>query len=271
MKFSCICPIYYKSNLFEVKRSVKSILKQSLLPNELLIVFDGPVNKKIISFLYKLKKNNLRIIRFEKNSGLGPTLKKAIKLSKYEIIIRADSDDINKKDRFKTLINFFKKNTKYDVVGSYIQEIDNFKKYIKKVPTNHEEIVKKLIYRNTINHPSVAFKKKIVLKFGSYQNVPYFEDYYLWFKLSFNKVKFYNINKVLVTTYRDQNFLKRRSGYLYFKFYLLFLKKIYLKRYINKKEFINNLLIRFLILNMPIFFLKFFYRYINKRTMNNEK
>ena len=42
---------------------------------------------------------------------------------------------------------------------------------------------KSIIKRNPINHVTVMFKKDSILEVGNYENLPYFEDYYLWCKL----------------------------------------------------------------------------------------
>ena len=41
-KFSVILSIYNKITLDEIKRSLLSLKKQKLKPNEIIVVFDGP-------------------------------------------------------------------------------------------------------------------------------------------------------------------------------------------------------------------------------------
>lgn len=266
MKFSCLYPLYYESRLNEVKTSFSSIINQSLKANEILIIFDGPIKKEIVLFLQKFKKKNrIKIIKFKKNLGLGGVLKKTIKLTKYEVIIRADADDINKKKRFESLINFLKKNPDVHVVSSLIKEKSLKEYFVKKIPLTYKEILKIKNFRNPINHPAVAFKKKAVLKSGGYEVVPYFEDYFLWLKMINKNFIFKNINKVLVVSNINQNFYTRRSGLRYFKNYLFFLNKIYSKKYINIYEYMINFVIRFFIYILPLEFLIFFYKNFNNR------
>ena len=112
MKFSCIYPLYYGSKLSEVELSLKSIVNQSLKANEILIIQDGPIKLEVLKFLKNLKKK-IRIVAFRNNLGLGKVLRKAVRLAKYDIIIRADADDFSQKERFKCLINYFKKILKF--------------------------------------------------------------------------------------------------------------------------------------------------------------
>ena len=267
MKFSCVYPLYYKSKISEVIRSFKSINNQSLKASEILIIFDGPVSKEIFSFFIKKKNQNkkIRIINFKKNVGLGKLLSKVVKLAKYEIIIRADSDDINKKERFKYLINYLKKNSSIHVVSSYVKEIHKNRELVKKLPLNHDEIVKIINFKNPINHPAVAFRKKAVLNCGGYEDVPYFEDYFLWTKMINKNYKFHNLNKTLVISKVDDKFYSRRSGIQYLGHYLFFLNKIRSKKYINLFDYFINFSLRTFIYILPNLFVISFYNYFNNR------
>ena len=67
----------------------------------------------------------------------------------------------------------------------------------KKNPLMHEQISRRLKYRNPFNHQTVLFKKS-VLKAGNYKDVPFFEDYYLWVRMKTKSSIFGNLNKILV-------------------------------------------------------------------------
>ena len=81
LKFSVILPIYINVNSRLFIKSFNSILNQSLKPNEIIIIFDGPVKKKITKFLNLKKKklSSIRFIFFKKNYGLGHVLNYALK------------------------------------------------------------------------------------------------------------------------------------------------------------------------------------------------
>jgi hypothetical protein len=72
----------------------------------------------------------------------------------------------------------------------------------KKYPENNNEIRKQIFYSSPLAHPSVMYKKKIVLQNGGYLNGKMSEDYDLWIRLMRDKnIKFYNIQENL-TKYR---------------------------------------------------------------------
>ncbi len=254
--FSVLISIYKKNKLVEIKDLFESINLQSFQPNEIIVVLDGFVTNIIRSFLKKYK--NVKIIQNHKNLGLGYSLKKGVIEAKNDLIIRCDADDINVKNRFKILYKSMLLNPNYDVIGSYQLEILNKYKYLKFVPTDHKEIKKLLPYRNCINHPTVIFRKKSVIKSGNYMNVGdflncnNFEDYFLWLSMLKKNCKFYNINKILVISKINTNFYERRWGKNILKNYEKFLNLSYKKNFINYFQFLINLILRRILYNISL-------------------
>ncbi len=262
-KFSVVLPVYKKVSIDEFKNSFNSIISQNLLPNELLIVIDGPIKEDVNNFIFKKKKKYkfIKILRFSNNNGLGYVLNIAIKKCKYDYIARCDADDISVKNRFQLQMNFLKKNKNIDVLGSNVYEMKNNKIISKKIMNKfHESIVRKIYFRNPINHSSVFFKKKTIIKSGNYEDVRFYEDYFLWFKIFKNNGVFHNLDSFLVKMKIDDKFFKRRSGLEYLKFYLFFLKKLAKNNYINIFQVFFLFSIRLFLILMPLFLIKKLYR-----------
>ena len=57
MKFSVILPLYINVQLKTFQKSFQSILNQTLKPNEIILILDGPVKDEIKKFILKKKKN----------------------------------------------------------------------------------------------------------------------------------------------------------------------------------------------------------------------
>ena len=137
-----------------------------------------------------------------------------------------------------------------DVCGSNTIEFSSISlnSMIKKNPLKHEQISRRLKYRNPFNHQTVIFKKKSVLKAGNYKDVPFFEDYYLWVRMKKKGSIFGNLNKILVRADVDKNFYDRRSGIKYLRKYQFFLSKCKKIGYISstpmifKKSIKDNIL-----------------------------
>jgi hypothetical protein len=82
------------------------------------------------------------------------------------------------------------------------------------VPVSDRQIKHSLLFRNVVNHPSVAFRRSAITSLGSYENLPWFEDYHLWLKVRQAGLVFGSTNLPLVFMRRPM-VLARRSGFHY--------------------------------------------------------
>ena len=86
-----------------------------------------------------------------------------------QIIARFDSDDINLRNRLKIQYDFLKNHPNVSIVGSDIIEFNPEDRYctIKKMPQNMNVRFENYMIRNPLNHPSVMFRKRDIIKIGS--------------------------------------------------------------------------------------------------------
>lgn len=260
-----LLPVHISINFANFKKSINSIIyKQSIIPREFIIIIDGPVSSKILKYINFLKKNikyaDIKIIKYSTNKGLGTVLKYGVIKAKFNLILRCDSDDFSEKKRVETLYNFYLKNKNFSVIDSKMIENYGNKKRIRFIDNEKKNNPFFLKLRNTINHPTVLMQKKDILKVGNYENIPFFEDYFLWIKLHKNNYKLAGINKTLVNTKINLDFYKRRSGYKYFIYYKNFLKNCLRINFINKIEFYILILFRFFIILNNKKIIIFFYQ-----------
>ena len=248
-KFSVLMSVYYKEKPEYLKKALESVFNQTILPNEVVLVEDGILTKdldKVIDQFNKKYSKILKVVKFKDNRGLGMALHDGINKCSNEIIFRMDTDDICNKKRFEEQIKIFEKYN-VDVVGSNIIEYDEkMKSKIseRNLPENNNLIIKMAKKRNPINHMSVAYKKTAVLDSGNYQDMLYFEDYYLWIRMMKKGYTFYNVQKHLVKVRGGNEMIKRRGGKKYIKPILNFQKCIYKLGFINFFEYLKNITIR---------------------------
>ena len=71
MKFSVLMTVYVNDNPIYLYKALLSIIKQSLVPTEIVIVKDGIVTDDILKVLEKAKTkhNNIKIVSLEENKG----------------------------------------------------------------------------------------------------------------------------------------------------------------------------------------------------------
>ena len=212
--FTVLMCTYCKDDPYLLRKSIESVFKNSIKPNYFILTIDGTIPKLNAKIIKKMSnKYPLELNILKKNIGLALALNSALCLVKTEWVARADSDDINLKDRFKKQLSFTDK--KFDVIGSNILEIDKsgkLPKLTKNIPVTNQEIKKYLQLRNPINHMTVFYKTELIKSVGGYPNIYLREDYGLWIKLSKKGAIFHNIDEVLVHVNGGKNLYKRRGG-----------------------------------------------------------
>lgn len=217
IKFSVIMAVYNGDHSKYFEMAVKSLLQQTYLPTEIIIVIDGFINNSLEEIIKKYEKEELFIfIRLDENKGLANALNVGIENAKYEYIARMDADDICVVDRFEKQLNFLQSHQNIDVLGTFVTEINENNQIIKeivKVPILHEDILSLMKKRNPMIHPSVMFKKNFFKKAGGYRNdLLLAEDYQLWHQGFMKKCNFANIPEVGLMFRRTSDFYKRRGN-----------------------------------------------------------
>ena len=266
-KFSVLMSVYHKENHNYFKEALDSILvNQILKPNELVLVVDGPLNNNLDEIINEYQQkfsDTFRVYRLEYNGGLGKALNFGLNKCSYDLIARADSDDINLPERFQLQINKFKKDASIDVLGTFIDEFENnynAPTNYKKMPVNHDGICRMVKMRNPINHMSVMFKKKAIIDAGAYQHLPYLEDYFLWVRVLTNGGKFENLDEYLVHVRIGNGMLHRRSNKEYIPGWRILNNYMKEEKLINTTEYMRNILYMNVFIYMPMSLKKNIYK-----------
>lgn len=223
MDYSFLTSIYRNTKIDEMKICVDSMINQTLKPEQIVIVIDGPIPDDLKIYVNDLAKINPQlytIIPLEVNHGLGKALNIGMQNCRNELVARLDTDDFSVLDRCKEQVEFMEANPEYGAVGGNIPEFidtpDNIVAY-RNVPETHEEICEYLKSRCPINHMTVMLRKSLVEKAGGYQHWHFNEDSYLWVRMYLSGSKFYNIQRNLTFARVGKEMYARRGGYKYYK------------------------------------------------------
>ena len=227
--YSLLMSVYEKESPQNLKISVESIFAQTVLPNDFVLVIDGPVGgelEKEINFLKE--KYSLNCVALSENVGLGKALNFGLKECKCNLVARMDSDDISKPDRMEKQLALLKMSGA-DIVSSAVSEFENDPENIisrRLVPKTHEEIMRFVRKRTPFNHPAVVYKKSLVLDAGGYMDYEFFEDYELFARLLKGGAKGANCEESLVLMRTGQGLYLRRGGLRYAKCLIRFYKRM---------------------------------------------
>ena len=216
---SCLGAIYSKSVPSEVQVAIDSLLFGTIAPSQIVLVIDGPISSDLQQLVYRYRSPAFNCIYLKRNVGLGAALREGLLSCHHEYVCRFDTDDVSSPDRLEKCLSFLVSNPHFDIVTSSVYEFRPgnsplVRARIKHVLLTPASISKNLSRRNTLNHPSTFFRKSVIIEAGSYEHMPYFEDYYLWLKCRKRGCVFGSIDKPLVCMRREAT-LDRRLGLNY--------------------------------------------------------
>mgnify|MGYP004486505913 CR=1 FL=1 len=244
LEYTALMSVYFKENPQWLKLSIESMLNQTVRPQEFILVKDGPLTVELDEVINTFVNTNpglFNVITNEKNMGLGLALAEGVKAAKNELIARIDSDDYIDSTRCEKQLEKFQEDPELGIVGCYeaefIENIDNVIS-VHRVPSNNDDIKKFMRRRCAILHPTVMYKRSLVLKSGNYKQVFLYEDYDLFARMVFEyHVKSYNIPEALYYIRTSEDFFRRRGGIKYAKTVLGFKWRQFRKGYMSSTDF----------------------------------
>lgn len=259
LKYSVLMSVYCKESADSLKESMDSVFNQTIMCNEFVLIEDGPLTEELDNLIekYKNKYNSiLKIVKFEKNVGLGLALNRGITECKNELIARFDSDDISVKDRCEKQLREFINNPNLDLIGSnhieFIGSIKNKESFTyKNLPCSNEDIKKYARKRNPFSHSAVMYKKSKVLEAGNYRSYYYVEDYDLWVRMIKNNCVCQNINEYLNYVKVSEDLYKRRGGLKYLKSLMKFKNEQLKTGFYSLSDYIKSSFAHIVVCLMP--------------------
>lgn len=184
-------------------QAIDSCLSQTIQDFELVIVVNGEQREILFKKIQEAYGRDERIkIFLTEGRHLAFSLNLGLHYAASEFIARMDADDISTPDRLEKQIDFMQKNPDISVLGTGVNIIDEHGEFLMKriPPLDNKSIKKQLKYRNPIFHPTVMFKKSVIMNEGGYLGGIYAEDYDLWLRLSMREdIKFANLDNVCLS------------------------------------------------------------------------
>lgn len=263
--FSVLMSIYKNENSKFLRESLDSILNNTAYPDEIVMVKDGPLTPELETVLQKYQERTglFHFVIHQKNQGLGLALRHGLLECKNELVARMDTDDICYPNRFEKQLKYLQENPEIAVVGSYVEEFSisfEYPEQIVRFPLNNDEIIKFAKKRNPLRHPTVMFRKSVVLASGNYRHFLWFEDYDLCIRMLLAGYKMANIPEILVAFRADDHQFERRGGVAYLKQEVRFQRFMLHSNFINIRQFVFNCSARSVVRLMPNGLRKRFYK-----------
>ena len=199
--------------------AVQSMLDQTVVTDDFVIVCDGPLTKELDAVLDDYAARNpglFQILRLPENVGVGLAANAGLAVCKNELIAKMDSDDLSVPDRCEKQLARFAANPELTILGGVIEEFDNRTGKVfsnRPVPADNEGIRRYARRRNPINNVTAMYKKSAALAAGGYRNRRRAEDYDLYLRMLINGCYAENLPETLVKVRVDSDTHRRRASW----------------------------------------------------------
>ena len=201
---SVLIPVY-NTPVDHLRECIDSVLNQTEQNFEIVIIDNQSDIPQVIELLNELNGHEkITVLKCERQEGkknLSVALNAGLKVCKYDLVARLDSDDVMTPDRLEKQLRKMQEGD-VDILGGQCSQMSTgivSRIMPEKIPPNM------FYYRDHfLNHPTVMFKKEKILGVGGYDESPdhIAEDFMLWSKCLQAGCKIENL-KDTVLVYRD--------------------------------------------------------------------
>ena len=169
-----------------IAEAIQSVQSQTLSNWELVVVDDASEDATP-QIVRSIPDPRIRLIQLSARLGVAGALNVGLESARADFVARLDADDLCRPDRFERLLRELTNRPSLGCIGSWATLIDADGRVIgqRRAPVGERRLQRSLRWHNVIIHPSVMFRRDLVIACGSYRSdaVPY-EDYDLWLRLA---------------------------------------------------------------------------------------
>jgi glycosyltransferase involved in cell wall biosynthesis len=189
---------------------------QTRPPDQVVVVQDGPVGEQLAKRVAELagaSRVPVDVLVLERNIGLGPALDAGLAACRHPIVARMDADDISVAHRFAVQLPVIESGV--DIVGSGLAEFTDDPEQVvgtRTPPIEPADIRERARFAVPFNHPTVVYRRDLVLAVGGYTDFARMEDYLLWAKLILAGARVANVAEPLVKYRVGAGAYARRGG-----------------------------------------------------------
>ncbi|MBP5288844.1 MAG: glycosyltransferase [Clostridia bacterium] len=237
--------LYDREDPRHLDESLQSMVGQTVKPDQIVLVKDGPVNPSLEEVIEAHKKANpdlFTIVPLAENTGLANALNNGLKHCRNEYVARMDTDDISIPERCEKELAVFMGDDTLSLIGSNVDEFSNDPDVIlsrRVVPSSEEDILKFSRRRNPFNHPTVMFKKSAIEGAGGYDvNCRRAQDFELFVTMLHSGYHARNIDESLVKFRADPDSYGRKKKWSHCKTYISVVRGFWKKGYSSLSDYL---------------------------------
>lgn len=166
--------------------SVRSVLEQTLRPEEVLIVLNGSDDAtRAWAAGWCARYGCVRVVEV-KRAGLSGALNAGLRAARCELVARMDADDVSLVERFERQSAHLRENPDIAAVGCWYERVNADGANVRVCPpTDPLDLRWRLLLGNRFAHGSMMLRRSVVLEAGGYDpSLDRAQDYDLWVRLS---------------------------------------------------------------------------------------
>jgi glycosyltransferase involved in cell wall biosynthesis len=199
-----------------------SVHRQTLRPDAVVVVEDGPLGAGLVAELDRLTTTSPVPVarrRLERNVGLAAALNAGLDGITTEFVARMDADDVSAPERLARQLPVIRERG-LDILGSALAEFHGgigTVDALRVPPVGADDIRRSIPFRQPFNHPTVVLRRSAVLEAGGYPtDVGRFEDYVLFARMLAAGAAADNLPEPLLYYRVDDGAYHRRGGWRHF-------------------------------------------------------
>ncbi|WME21724.2 glycosyltransferase [Brachybacterium sp. GU-2] len=245
--FAVLMPLWGKDRAERVEQAVVSATEgQQLRPDLLILTVDGPLTPELEELVKRVEAGAhgpATVLRHSAHRGVAAALQDGLESSPYELVARADADDLCRPERFALQIPRMQAEG-LDLLGGAMREFSDRiapgDGPLRTRPLTHAEITAYLPRHSPFHHPTMVLRRSTVLAVGGYRDLPLLEDYWLWERMMLGGARMANLPDVLVDYRVDEHLFARRGGWRLFASDLRLQRRFVKDRVTTPTGFLRN-------------------------------
>ena len=202
IRVSVVMPVFNGERF--LRKAIDSILVQTFSDFEFIIVDDGSTDGtgEIIN---SYRDPRIMLVRNEHRMGRGKARNRVIGLAIADYVAIQDADDVSLSTRLERQLAYMEANPRVGVLGTWIRLVDENESMISEWHTHerHEMIAWSNLFSTALAHPSIMYRRKIVVDAGGYL-LDEAEDFDLWSRLA-AETRFANLPEIFVLYRQHKN------------------------------------------------------------------
>jgi glycosyltransferase involved in cell wall biosynthesis len=225
-----------------------TVAGQTRPPDQVVIVQDGPVGDRLAVRIGELAAASavpVDVVALDRNVGLGPALDAGLTACRHPVVARMDADDISLPHRFAVQLPIIESGV--DIVGAGLAEFGSDPDTIvgtRTPPVEPADILRRARFAIPFNHPTVVYRRELVLSVGGYTDFARMEDYLLWAKLIMAGARVANVAEPLVKYRIGDGAYARRGGLGQLRAELAVQRRFRRLGFTTRRQYLRNVLVR---------------------------